>query len=57
VIDELKRIKNLSRGTGRGMAEIHHEYPDLAAWKVREVLSPEDQETFNHPNRWGGVVG
>ena len=57
VIDEIKRIKNLAVGTGRSVAEIEKENPDFAVWKVRTSLSPEDQETFNHPNQWGPPVG
>jgi hypothetical protein len=57
VIDEMKRIKNLVVGTGRNIAEVQQDHPDLAAWKVRTQLDSETQETFNHPRQWGPVVG
>jgi hypothetical protein len=57
VIGEVKRIKNLHHGTGRSVAEIEKDHPDFAVWKVRASLSPDDQETFNHPNRWGAPIG
>jgi hypothetical protein len=57
VIDEIKRIRNLSVGTGRSVAEIQNDYPDFVVWKIRESLDREDQDTFTHPNRWGPSVG
>lgn len=57
VIDEVRRIRNLCLETGRSVAEIQNEHPDWAVWKVRESLSPEDQDTFNHPRLWGAPVG
>jgi hypothetical protein len=57
VIDEIKRIKNQCVGMGRSVAEIQNDHPDFAVWKVRESLSSEDRDTFNHPNRWGPPVG
>lgn len=57
VIEQIKRIKNLNRGTGMSVAEVQNENPEWAVWKVRELLPPEDRDTFNHPNQWGPVVG
>ncbi len=57
VIEEAKRIKNLCLGTGRSIAEIQGASPDMAIWRVRESLSEEDRDVFNHPNRWGAPVG
>jgi hypothetical protein len=57
VIDEIRRIKNLFASTGRSVAEIEKEHPNFAVWKVRTILGPEDQQTFNHPNQWGPPVG
>jgi hypothetical protein len=57
VIDEIRRIKNLHLGSGMSIAEIQNENPKWAAWNVRESLSSEDRETFNHPRRWGAPVG
>jgi hypothetical protein len=57
VIEEIKRIKNLCVGIGKSIAEIEIDHPDFAVWKVRESLSAEDQEAFNHPNQWGAPVG
>jgi len=57
VIDEMKRVKNLSRGSGYSVAEIERENPGWMVWKIREELAEEDRELFNHPNRWGTTVG
>ncbi len=57
VIEQVKRIKNLSLGTGRSVAEVQQYHPDWEVWKVRESLSQEDQDTFNHPRQWGPPVG
>jgi hypothetical protein len=57
VINEVRRIKNLCLATGRRVAEIQNEHADWAVWKVRDSLSSEDRDTFNHPNQWGSVVG
>lgn len=57
VIEEVKKIKNQHLGTGRSVAEIQTDSPDMAVWKLRESLTPEDQDTFNHPNQWGPPVG
>lgn len=57
VIEGMKRIKTLVVGTGRSMAEVQQDHPDLTAWKVRTELSAEDQEVFNRPRQWGPVVG
>lgn len=57
VIEEVKKIKNRHLGTGRSVAEIQTDSPDMAVWKLRESLTPEDQDTFNHPNQWASPVG
>ena len=57
VIQEIKRIKNLSVTTGRSVAEIEDEFPEFVVWKVRTSLSSEDREAFNHPRQWGPPVG
>jgi hypothetical protein len=57
VVEEMRRVRNLVLGTGATMAQVRTEQPSLAVWNVREQLSAEDKETFDHPNRWGPVVG
>jgi hypothetical protein len=57
VINEIKRIRNLHLGSGMSVAEIQKENPEWAAWKVRDSLSSEDRDTFNHPRQWGAPVG
>ena len=52
VCNEGKKVRRMHLD-GRSVAEIQHDYPDFAIWKVRESLSPEDRETFNHPRQWG----
>src|SRR5260370_13402345 len=57
VTDEIKKIKNLCLGTGRSVSEVQNEQPDWAVWKLRESLSSEHQDTFNHPRRWRPPAG
>lgn len=57
VVEEMRRIRNLVLGAGATIAQVKSEQPGLAVWNVREQLSAEDKETFDHPNRWGPVVG
>ena len=59
VIDEIKRIKHLYVGTGRSVAKEMQksEHSDWAVWNVRESLAQEDQDTLNHPRRWGPTTG
>jgi hypothetical protein len=57
VVEEMRRVRNLVLGTGATIAQVKTEQPSLAVWNVREQLSAEDKEMFDHPNRWGPVVG
>jgi hypothetical protein len=57
VVEEMRRVRNLVLGTGATIAQVKSEQPSLAVWNLREQLSAEDKETFDHPNQWGPVVG
>lgn len=57
VVDDMRRVRNLVLGTGATIAQVKSEQPTLVVWNLREQLSAEDKETFDHPNRWGPVVG
>ena len=53
VADDMKRVKRMYKRGGMKLVEIKQQYPDMAVWNVVVTLSPEDQETFHHPGRWG----
>ncbi|MFZ0634685.1 MAG: hypothetical protein WA755_10365 [Candidatus Acidiferrales bacterium] len=57
LIDEIRRVRNLVLGTGRTIAEVRGENPTLLVWAIRDALQHQDREIFDHPNRWGPVVG
>lgn len=57
VIADARKVKRLCVDGGKTVAEIWTQHPGLAIWQVREELSEEDRETFNHPRQWGPVVG
>lgn len=57
VISEIRRIRNLCLGTGRSMVEVRHEHAEFSVWEVREQLAEDDRDVFDHPRRWGPVVG
>jgi hypothetical protein len=54
---EMRKIKTLGAASGRTVVEIQLAHPDFAVWKVRDTLSEEDRELFNHPRQWGPVIG
>jgi hypothetical protein len=57
IIAQIRRVKHLCIDAGRTMTEARGELPDLEVWKLRENLTTDDRETFDHPRRWGPVVG
>ena len=57
VTKEAREIKLLFAGRGKTIAEISAEHPEFFIWGVRDELSGEDRETFNHPRQWGPTVG
>lgn len=56
IVEEVKRFKFLRLDAGKPVSEIQSENPDFLVWKVRENLSSDDRELFDHPNRWGSVA-
>lgn len=56
IIEEMKRFKFLKLDSGRSLTEIQTENSNFLIWKLRESLSVEDRELFDHPNRWESVV-
>lgn len=57
VVGEIKRIRTMCVDRGRTVAEMKKDYPGFHVWKVVEELPEDDRETFQHPKRWGPVVG
>ncbi len=57
IITEMRHIKRVCVDSGRTISEAQSTNPEYEVWKLREALSEEDRETFNHPRRWGPVVG
>jgi len=57
VVAEIKQIKSECTARGKTVAEMQCDYPNLAVWQVVEKLPNEDQETFQHPTRWGTPAG
>jgi hypothetical protein len=56
IVDEMKRFKYLRLDSARTVAEIQTDCSGFLFWKLRENLSPEDRDLFDHPNRWESVV-
>lgn len=57
VIKEVRQIKFMHAERGMTAAEIRTEHSGFAVWNVAKDLSEEDRDVFEHPNRWGPVVG
>ena len=57
VIAEMRKIKNLVLDSQHTVSEIRHDYPDLKVWQIADGLPADEQDVFNHPRRWGPVVG
>lgn len=57
IVDEVKKIKYQRVDVGKTVSEIQSENPNFLVWKVRENLSPDDRELFDHPNRWESKTG
>jgi hypothetical protein len=56
IIEQMKRFKYLRRDRGMTVEDIQKENPNFLIWKVREGLSAEERDLFDHPNRWESVV-
>ena len=56
VLNEIRKVKNLYN-RGYSVAQIRKDHPDLSLWKVLDGLTDEDRELFDHPKRWGPMVG
>lgn len=52
----MKRFRYLRLDSGRTVTEIQTDCSDFLIWKLRENLSEEDRDLFDHPNRWESVV-
>jgi len=57
IIKQCRKIRNMVRGHGHTMSELRGHFPDLEVWKLADDLSEDDRDVFNHPNRWGPLVG
>jgi hypothetical protein len=55
--NEMRKIKALSVGSGLTIVEIQLAQPDFTVWKLRDTLTEENREHFNHPHRWAPVIG
>ncbi len=55
--NEMRKVKSLGAGSGLSIVEIQLAHPDFAVWKLRDTLTQEEREHFNHPNRWAPVIG
>ena len=56
IIEEMKRFKYLRLDSGKTVTEIQTEWSNFLIWKMRENLSAEDRDVFDHPNQWESVV-
>jgi DNA-binding XRE family transcriptional regulator len=57
IIGDIRKIRGLCIDGGQSIVEIQIAHNELAAWKLRETMTEEDRDTFNHPRQWGPVVG
>ena len=57
VVSEIRKVKFMCGEGGKTVAEIKNEHPDFAVWDLVAGLSGEDQEMFQHPNRWASPTG
>jgi len=48
VVEEMRRVRNQVLGSGATIGQVKSEQPHLAVWNLREQLSAEDKETFDH---------
>ncbi|MGB2626131.1 MAG: hypothetical protein WAK20_05045 [Candidatus Acidiferrum sp.] len=57
VILELRRIRHSYPASN--MVQIKAQNPDFWVWQMFEnsAFDDEDRDIFNHPNRWGPIVG
>jgi len=56
IVKEMKRFRYLRLDACRNVKEIQTDYPDFYIWELRENLTAEDRDLFDHPNQWESVV-